>query len=102
MKRLPGGRSVYLLSMLPRLDRLIANFVVRLLVRLDRLRPGFGLLILFEALSSALGAKLRLLLNAFLLRSAVLVLHTTGELCVLPALTLLKGSLLGSFAAAGG
>ena len=102
VKRLPGGRSVCLLSMLPRLGRLIASFVVRLLVRLDRLRPGFGLLILFEALSSALGARHRLLLNAFLPRSAALVLLTTGALCELPALTLLKGSLLGSFAAAGG
>ena len=102
VKRLPGGRSVCLLSMLPRLDRLIASFVVRLLVRLDRLRPGCALLIQFEALSSTLGTKLRLLLRAFLPHSAALVLPTTGELCVLPALTLLEGSLLGSFAAAGG
>ena len=65
VKQLLGGRSVCLLSMLPRLDRLIASFVVRLLVRLDRLRRGCELLIQFEALSSALGAKLRLLLNAF-------------------------------------
>ena len=88
--------------MLPRLGRLIASFVVRLLVRLDRSKPGFGLLILFEALSSALGAKHRLMLNAFLPPSAALVLPTTGALCVLPAQTLLKGSLLGSFAAVGG